>query len=193
MSVGIPVNQILDDSQGILRQIRQVYGQRLQAIVEARGVEQATYRDLLPTDVNNSVVIGGLTNPNALSADVFVTDQFPNFTLDVDQAAVLYGFADLGGIPGINELDCAIGVGTPTAMLAKIFTEQAYAHASPITILSNPVFYLPRDHVNLSFLSHVAISANANPILVLGLIAEKVGRNVTPRSQSQLGTTPAST
>jgi hypothetical protein len=147
----------------------------------ARGTNSAA--DIIPrplraTDVNGGVnVLGRLTNPNALVADTYATDQFPNWTPSQAQGMVLYGYTVLAGVPLIDEITITVGAD----VLGILPLDEIYAQGGPeakVGFLFEPIAIPPTLHCKIDLLSNSAVVANSESFAFIGYVGEAAGTKV---------------
>lgn len=157
----------------------------------ARGTNSAA--DIIPrplraTDVNGGTnVLGRLTNPNALVADTYAADQFPNWTPSQAQGMVLYGYVCLSATPLIDEITITVGAD----VLGILPLDEIYAQGGPeakVGFLFEPIAIPPTLHCKIDLLAHSAVVANSEAFAFIGYVGEAAGTKVgnqPARTQSQ--------
>lgn len=147
----------------------------------ARGTNSAA--DIIPrplrcTDINGGTnVLGRLTNPNALVADTYATDQFPNWTPSQAQGMVIMGIVILAATPLIDEITVTIGAD----VLGILPLDEIYAQGGPeakVGFLFEPIACPPTLHVKIDLLAHSAVVANSEPFAFIGYVGEAAGTKV---------------
>jgi hypothetical protein len=147
----------------------------------ARGTNSAA--DIIPrplraTDINGGTnVLGRLTNPNALVANVYNPDVFPNWTPSQAQGMVVYGFVVLAATPLIDEITITVGAD----VLGILPLDEIYAQGGPeakVGFFFEPIAIPPTLHCKVDLLSNQAVVANSEAFGFIGYVGEAAGTKV---------------
>lgn len=186
----IPGQLILPAHQvpfGLEQQLRATLGARLEALVQkVGGNAQGTliYRQLLAEDIQSASASTRMTNANAtsLSTSTFVSmfAGSSGFTLPVNQAIGLYGFMEYEASPLVDQIKFFLGAsGTPLSLINAC---EIYRDNRVTCGYFEPMLWKPQDIMDVQLRAFAAVAQNVSSFQLLGLIAEPIGLNITPRS-----------
>lgn len=172
---------------GTEQSLRQALGQRLIAAVQKVGGNlQGTllYRQLLAEDIQSASASTRMTNANStsLSTSAFVSmfAGSAGFSLPVNQAIGIYGFMEYEASPLIDQVKFFLGAsGTPISLLNVC---EIYRDNRVTCGYFEPQIWKPQDVMDVQLRAFASVAQNVSSFQLLGLIAEPVGLNITPRS-----------
>jgi hypothetical protein len=176
MAVTVPAKDVTLDQ---LANLRRTLANDLGALVAGPAQAADTvYRDVRPTDFNNNVLIGKLDNPT-LTADVYANDIYSTWVqLGPQQVLGIYGFADLGATPVIDEITFQAGA----QVLSINVLSQTYANTVDArAFFFPPIVYNVNEHVNIAMLSHAGATIHTESFEWIGIIAEITSHVAPPR------------
>lgn len=163
----------------IARMKAQLIADLTQIVRSTSGVIDLVYRNVRPTDFQNGTVTGRLNNPNALVANTYATDQWPNFTLTSTQALGIFGYAAIGANPQIDELTFIAGPVT----LSITPLDVLYAEVDRVkAYIIDPIVWGPTEHVRIDVLAGAAVAQFAEQFAFEGIIVEPEKLVAKPRT-----------
>lgn len=170
---------------GFEQQQRAALGPRLVAAVQRVGGNmQGTilYRDLLATDLQSTLTRCQNANSTSLGASTFTTifSGSTGLALPVNQSFGFYGMIFYDASPLIDIVKFLLGAsGTP---LTLINVSQTYGDNRITRCFFEPVIYKPQETIDIQFKANATVSQSSANFNFMGLVAEPVGLNITPRS-----------
>lgn len=160
---------------GQLKQIRDYVATVLQDVVRGSTRQNTVIRPLLPTDVNNNVVIADFQNAVALTQNVISPSQYTSWQLGQTQAVAIFGFGYTAASPAIREM----WLGT-SAVYAKIRLQplNTQGSARSRTGYFNPVWFIGQDTPVVQYLADANVTANSEQFELIGLVAEQANQKI---------------
>ncbi len=178
-SISVPLTEV---SSEMLFRIRRQLATDLIQILTTGAVgrpEDLAIRDLVPADFSGTDPDAQFVNQVLGVADTYVNATDADPTLTDTEAWGIYGIADLAAIPTLAQVRFGLGA---AVTIAQVHLEAAYATGEKGVIILPPVIYRPAEIFNMDFLFPGATAADSEVIVVLGLVAEKAGTTISPRS-----------
>lgn len=124
-----------------------------------------------------------LTNPNAPTANTWLTDQFPDFTNTQNTAFVVTGFESEDPIPHLRALRFWKG----NVPLAYLPLDDIYGWPESSGYFSAPLFYGNTEHCIIDLLFDQAIGANASTMRFKGYVGRPDGTLTSSQGNNTLG------
>ena len=178
-SISVPLTEVSPDQ---LFKVRRTLAEELIRVLVEGSVgrpEDLAVRDFFPADFSGVATDGQFVNQVLGVADTFVNATDADVTLTDTEAFGIYGIVDLAAIPTLTEVRFQLGTAVTTAQFR---IESAYATGESGAIFLPPVIYEPAEIFNMDFLFSGATAADSEVIVLLGLVAEKAGTTISPRS-----------
>lgn len=178
-SISVPLTEVASD---MLFRIRRTLAEELIRILTSGAVgrpEDLAIRDMFPADFSGVATDGQFVNQVLGVADTYVSATDADVTLTDTQAFGVYGIVVHAAIPTLTEVRFQVGT---AVTIAQFRIEPAFATPEAGVIFLPPVIYRPAEIFNMDFLFSGATAADSEVISVLGLVAEKAGTTISPRS-----------
>ncbi len=129
-----------------------------------------------------------LTNPNAPTANVWLADQFPNFTNTQNTAVVITGWESQAPIPHLK----AVRFWRGNQPWAYVPLQPIYAYPETEGYFNFFLFWGNTDHVTVDLLFDFAVGANAEEFMLKGFVGRPKG-TLTQDASNTLGQLLAAT
>ncbi|HUZ01610.1 MAG TPA: hypothetical protein VMU89_14775 [Thermomicrobiaceae bacterium] len=177
----------------VLSNMKQSAIDNVQAIAQAGGAG----RDVIWRPINvNDVLYGpqfapgysgsnaaALTNPNAPTANVWLTNQFPLFTTLQTQAIAITGWESLSPIPHLKAIFFWVG----SEPYSYIPIQSIYGYPETEGFFTDVLYWGGQDTPRIDLLFDASLGANAEEFMIKGYIAEPAGK-LQRNSNAQLAT-----
>lgn len=175
--------------QSAITSLRQRSNKAAQAL--ARGgstIANITARQGRPTDINNTQtptgvnILARLSNPVALTANVYATDVFPNFTTQQTQGVCIHEFTTLSAVPFIDEITIYVA----SLKVAVIPLAELYAQGgaqSKTGFFFDPILVPAQTHCRFDLLSSVNLPIGQEQFGIGFYFGEAWGVTVNPQDQ----------